>query len=56
MLQRDVAEIIGCTQTIYSRYESGDREPSLTTLVKLADFYNVSLDYLVGRSDNPVRR
>lgn len=35
----------------YQRYEYGEREPRLTTLVRMADFYGVSLDYLAGRSD-----
>lgn len=55
LFQRDVAEAIGCTQAIYSRYESETREPTIATLVALADFYDVSLDYLVGRSDDPRR-
>lgn len=55
LLQRDVAEAIGCTQAIYSRYESGEREPCISVLVSLADFFDVSLDYLVGRSNNPKR-
>lgn len=37
----------------YQRYEYGTREPALSVLCKLADAYNVSLDYLAGRSDDP---
>lgn len=51
--QSDVAIIIGCGQPLYSRYERGEREIPLSALIALADFYGVSLDYLVGRSDDP---
>lgn len=37
----------------YQYYESGEREPQLSTLVRIADFYGVTLDYLAGRSDAP---
>ena len=48
--QKDVASVIGCSVTVYSRYETGDREPGIDTLIRLADFYNISLDELVGRT------
>ena len=51
--QSDVARIISCGQPLYSRYERGEREIPLSALIALADFYGVSLDYLVGRSDDP---
>lgn len=51
--QSDVARIISCGQPLYSRYERGSVSPSGETLIALADFYDVSLDYLVGRSDDP---
>ncbi len=35
----------------YCRYESGEREPTASVLVRIADFYNVTTDYLLGRSD-----
>ena len=47
--QQTVAEILNTSQAVYSRYESGEREPSIDQLVKLADFYKVTLDELVGR-------
>ena len=44
--------ILNCTRSAYSKMESGTRLISIDDLIKLADFYNVSLDYLVGRVDN----
>lgn len=49
LTQKQVAENIGCTVGAYSKYETGDRDPSITILKKLADFYGVSVDYLIGR-------
>lgn len=40
-------------QALLSKYESGDRVPPTETLVRLADFYNVSVDYILGRTNNP---
>ena len=53
IMQKDVAAAIGIPLRTYQRYEYGEREPQLSTLIKLADFYGVSLDYLAGRTDNP---
>ena len=49
--QTDIAKILFTTQTQYSRWERGANEPPATILIKLADFYNVSLDYLAGRTN-----
>lgn len=49
--QEYVAEKLGITQTNYSKYELGKVNIPIEMLMKLADLYNVSLDYLVGRSD-----
>lgn len=49
MRQKDVADYLSITQTAYSYYESGLREPDINTLIKLAKLFNVSLDILVGR-------
>jgi len=51
VMQKDVASAIGVPLRTYQRYEYGEREPQLSTLVRIADFYGVSLDYLAGRSD-----
>lgn len=55
ILQKDIAKTIGSSLRTYQRYENGEREPTLSTLIKIADFFDVSLDYLVGRSDDPER-
>ena len=53
LTQEYVAKIVlNCTRSAYSKMESGTRLISIDDLVKLADFYKVSLDYLVGRVDN----
>ncbi|SFU39348.1 helix-turn-helix domain-containing protein [Alicyclobacillus macrosporangiidus] len=49
----DVASAIGVTPRVITFYETGDKKPTLDTAIKLADFFDVSLDYLVGRSDDP---
>lgn len=47
--QAQMAELIGVTVRGYRNYELGAREPELSVLIKLADYFNVSLDELVGR-------
>lgn len=51
--QSDFAKIIGVARTTYAMYEQGQREPDYVTLQKIADYYEVSIDYLLGRSENP---
>lgn len=53
--QKDVAAAIEITERNYQCYESGSKKPGFDSLIALADFYDVSLDYLVGRSDDPSR-
>ena len=50
--QTEIADILGIQQTVYSRYERGFQTISLHFLVKLADFYNTSTDYLLNRTNN----
>lgn len=44
---------IGSTKATIGNFENGNKNPSLDMLIKLADFFNVSIDYLAGRTDNP---
>ena len=53
--QQQVADSIKVLKPAYQRYEYGTNIPTATVLIKIADAYNVSIDYLVGRSDNPQR-
>ena len=51
LTQSDVAKILNCQREVYRRYEKGVRELPLSYAIILADYYQVSLDYLVGRSN-----
>ena len=53
LTQKQIAEILLCDQSLYSKYERKEREIPLALIIKLADYYNVSVDYLVGRTSNP---
>lgn len=48
LTQRQIAKYLLCDQSLYSKYERGERELPLALAVKLAQFYNTSVDYLVG--------
>ncbi|TKI49852.1 MULTISPECIES: helix-turn-helix domain-containing protein [Lysinibacillus] len=50
--QQDIADILGITRPAYTAYEQGKRNPDYEILEKIADYYNVSIDYLLGRTDN----
>ena len=51
MTQRDIAQMLNMQLTVYQRYERGERELPLWAAIRLADFYHVTLDYLVGRTN-----
>ena len=53
--QTEVAKMLGMSQTGYSKYETGENDIPTSILIKLADFYNVSIDYLLGVTDNSQR-
>lgn len=53
LTQKQMSEICNIKERSYQNYEGGDRIPRLDDLIALADFFDVSLDYLVGRSDKP---
>ncbi len=56
LTQTDIAQILSCSQVCYSRYELGSRDIPTDVLIRLSNFYNVSVDYLLGQSENPKRR
>lgn len=49
---KEVSQEIGMSLMAYAHYEHGDREPSVETIKKLCDLFDVPADYLIGRSDN----
>lgn len=51
--QKDVADKLGITESAYGYYEQGRREPSVTVLERLSQIYGVSVDYLLGLTDDP---
>lgn len=51
LTQSEMGKILSCSQRVYSNYERGDIDIPTTTLIKIADFHKVSVDYLLGRSD-----
>ena len=53
--QSQIALAAGVSTTQYQNYEYGKSEPTASVLIALADYFDVSLDYLVGRSDDPTR-
>lgn len=50
--QEDAANALDMSMSTYCRYEYGQREPNASALWRMADFYGVTIDYLVGRSDD----
>lgn len=50
--QTQIALYLGMSQTGYSKYETGERDVPTTILIKLADYYDVSVDYILGRTNN----
>lgn len=53
--QRQVAEYLHCSQQVYSNYELGQRDVPTEILIKLANLYGVSIDFLLGQTSNPKR-
>lgn len=51
--QVKMAMDLNTNQNTISRYETGEREPGIAELIRIADYFGVSIDYLVGRSDKP---
>ena len=49
LTQKQVAKILNCSQQVYSNYELGQRDIPTAILIKLADYYNVTTDYILGR-------
>lgn len=55
MTQTQIAKMLGMSQTGYSKYETGENDIPTAILIKLSRFYNTSIDYLLGETDDPKR-
>lgn len=53
LTQTEISEILHCSQRVYSNYERGDIDIPTVILIKIADFHDVSVDYLLERTNNP---
>ncbi|MBQ8583092.1 MAG: helix-turn-helix transcriptional regulator [Clostridia bacterium] len=53
--QTELARVLGMSQTGYSKYETGENDVPTEVLIKLSRFYNTSIDYLLGETNNPKR-
>ncbi|MCL2445775.1 MAG: helix-turn-helix domain-containing protein [Oscillospiraceae bacterium] len=53
LTQRNVADGLGIAESAYQIYEYANKKPGYDKLIALADYFDVSIDYLVGRTDNP---
>ncbi|MCL2673960.1 MAG: helix-turn-helix domain-containing protein [Defluviitaleaceae bacterium] len=56
LMQKDIAKDNNISLRAYQYYERGERKPDSDTIIKLADYFDISTDYLLGRSDNPQRQ
>ena len=52
LTQKEIAQMLGMSQTGYSKYETGENDIPTVVLMKLADFYQTSTDYILGLTDN----
>ncbi len=55
LLQKDIAAFLNCSQVCYSLYENGKRDIPTEVLIRLSSYYGVSIDYLLGQTENPMR-
>lgn len=55
LTQKNMAEILNCSQQVYSNYELGQRDIPTDILIRLSNFYNVSVDYILGVTNTPKR-
>ena len=53
LTQVSISKILSCSQRVYSNYERGDIDIPTRILIDLADYHDVSIDYILGRTDNP---
>ena len=51
LTQKEMGEVLSCSQRVYSNYERGDLDIPTEILIKLADFHNVTVDYILNRTN-----
>lgn len=56
LTQDELVKKLGMHKTTYTNYEQGKREPPFDLIIKLAKFYNVSIDYIAGLTDSPNKK
>ena len=56
LTQKEMARRLNCSQQVYSNYELGQRDIPTDILIKLSEFYGVSVDYILGLCDNPQKQ
>ena len=56
LTQKRMSDILNCSQQVYSNYELGQRDIPTDILIRLSKFYDVSVDYILGLTDNPHRQ
>lgn len=54
--QKELAGVLHCSQQVYSNYELGQRDIPTDVLIALSDYYNVSVDYILGISNDPTKK
>ena len=55
LTQKEIAQILGMSQTGYSKYETGENDVPTSILIRLSRLYDVSIDYLLGETNDPAR-
>ncbi len=56
LTQREMAKVLNCSQQVYSNYELGQRDIPTDILIKLSAYFNVSVDYILGLTNNPKKQ
>ena len=56
LTQFQIAQMLGMSQTGYSKYETGENDIPTAILIKMSEIYDVSIDYILGQTDVPVRQ
>ena len=55
LTQKEISDILFCSQQVYCNYELGQRDLPTSVLIDMANYYSVSIDYILGQTSNPKR-